>query len=281
MTTLVGTRSLLRNIIRYANTPASLVRINTATMCSAAQLVKTIPFTSDFFFRQLFDTDTSTYTYLLADLNTKEAVIIDPVLEQAKRDAQLVKELGLTLKYALNTHMHADHVTGTGYLKRLLPGTQSVIAKFSGAKADKHLDDNEIVQFGRHKIEAICTPGHTNGCMSFIVHEQGLVFTGDALLIRGCGRTDFQEGSAEKLYSSIHDRIYKLPNNFQVYPAHDYKGQLASTIIEEKTYNPRLTKDKPTFINIMNNLNLAKPRYIDKAIPANRECGLYDIPPDA
>lgn len=119
--------------------------------------------------------------------------------------------------------MHADHITGTGYLKQLLPGTLSVISEASGAKADRHLSDNEKVQFGRHEIEAVATPGHTNGCMSFIVHEQGLVFTGDALLIRGCGRTDFQEGNSRTLYNSVHDRIFSLPDNFQVYPAHDYR----------------------------------------------------------
>uniref|UniRef100_A0A1B0D9H8 Metallo-beta-lactamase domain-containing protein n=1 Tax=Phlebotomus papatasi TaxID=29031 RepID=A0A1B0D9H8_PHLPP len=131
-----------------------------------------ITFTEDFFFRQLFDHQSSTYTYMLADLGTKEAVLIDPVLEQAKRDSHLIQELGLTLKYALNTHMHADHVTGTGYLKKLLPGCVSVISKESGAKADEYLENGDKVQFGRHEIEAVSTPGHTNGCMTFIIKEQ-------------------------------------------------------------------------------------------------------------
>ncbi|XP_055610184.1 persulfide dioxygenase ETHE1, mitochondrial [Uranotaenia lowii] len=236
------------------------------------------PFSADFFFRQLFDEKSWTYTYLLADLNSKEAILIDPVLEQAKRDAQLIQELGFTLTYALNTHMHADHITGTGYLKQLLPGTISVISEASGAKADKHLKDNETVKFGRFEVRAASTPGHTNGCMSFIVDEQGIVFTGDAVLIRGCGRTDFQEGDARTLYQSVHEKIFSLPDNYRIYPAHDYKGQLESTVAEEKKYNPRLTKDVDAFVEIMANLNLAYPKMIDKAVPANRECGLYDIP---
>lgn len=239
-----------------------------------------IPFTSDFQFRQLFDTQTNTYTYLLADLKSKDAVLIDPVLEHAKRDAQLVGELGLTLRYALNTHMHADHVTGTGYLKKLLPGCQSVISRASGAQADIYLEDGDEVRFGRHVIEARATPGHTNGCMAFVVHEQGIAFTGDALLIRGCGRTDFQEGSAKRLYESVHTKIFTLPYNFKLYPAHDYKGQTETTVAEEKKYNPRLSKSEEEFISIMENLNLPYPRFIDKALPANRVCGLHDIPED-
>lgn len=235
-------------------------------------------FSSDFFLRQLFDESTWTYTYLLADLNSKDAVLIDPVLEQAKRDAQLIEELGLKLTFALNTHMHADHITGTGYLKQLLPGTVSVISESSGAKADKYLKDNEVVKFGRFEIRALATPGHTNGCMTFVVDDQAVAFTGDALLIRGCGRTDFQEGDSRVLYKSVHERIFTLPDEFRVYPAHDYRGNMESTVAEEKKYNPRLTKDVDTFVEIMANLKLAYPKFIDKAIPANRECGLYDIP---
>ncbi|XP_055374837.1 persulfide dioxygenase ETHE1, mitochondrial [Condylostylus longicornis] len=243
-----------------------------------ANIAPRIPFSNDFFFRQLFDTVSSTYTYLLADTNTKEAIIIDPVLEHAKRDAQLIRELGFTLKYAMNTHMHADHITGTGYLKHLLPGSISVISKSSGAKADKHIVEYENVQFGRHQIEPRSTPGHTNGCMSYVIHEQGLVFTGDTVLIRGCGRTDFQEGNPKTLYESVHNKIFSLPDNFRIYPAHDYKGQTESTVGEEKSYNSRLTKSLDQFVDIMNNLNLPYPKKIDVAVPANRECGLHDIP---
>lgn len=235
-------------------------------------------FTPGFFFRQLFDENTWTYTYILSDLASRQTVIIDPVLEQAERDAKLLKELGLNLKWAMNTHMHADHITGTGYLKKLIPGTQSVISKASGAQADRHLVDNETVKFGKFEIKAISTPGHTNGCMSFVVHEQGCVFTGDAILVRGCGRTDFQEGDPRVLYKSIHEKIFTLPDDFKLYPAHDYKGNLETTVAEEKKYNPRLTKDIDTFADIMNNLNLALPKFIDVAVPANKVCGLHDIP---
>lgn len=228
--------------------------------------------------RQLFDTETSTYTYLLGDLTTQEAIIIDPVLEKAVRDSTLIKELGFTLKYAMNTHMHADHITGTGYLKKLLPGTLSVIAKASTAQADVYLNDNDTIDFGQFNIEAVSTPGHTNGCMTFILHEQGIAFTGDALLIRGCGRTDFQEGSSKVLYKSVHEKIFTLPDNYRLFPAHDYKGQTETTVFEEKTYNPRLSKDEANFIDIMDNLNLAYPKFIDKALPANKVCGLHDIP---
>lgn len=235
-------------------------------------------FSPNFFMRQLFDTETSTYTYLLGDLTTQDAVIIDPVLEKAVRDSTLIKELGFNLKYAMNTHMHADHITGTGYLKKLLPGTLSVIAKASTAKADVYLNDKDKINFGQFIIEAVSTPGHTNGCMTFILHQQGIAFTGDALLIRGCGRTDFQEGSSKVLYKSVHEKIFTLPDNYRLFPAHDYKGQTETTVFEEKTYNPRLSKDEATFIDIMDNLNLEYPKFIDKALPANKVCGLHDIP---
>ncbi|KAG8229901.1 hypothetical protein J437_LFUL009765 [Ladona fulva] len=181
-------------------------------------------FTSNFFFRQLFDRESCTYTYLLADVQSKEAVIIDPVLELAERDAQLVKDLEFNLKYAVNTHMHADHITGSGLLKKLLPGCKSVIAKASGAQADIHLEPGDDVKFGSHQMEVRPTPGHTNGCVTYVIHEQGIAFTGDALLIRGCGRTDFQEGDAKTLYNSVYQHIFSLPDHFHLFPAHDYKG---------------------------------------------------------
>ncbi|XP_075976634.1 persulfide dioxygenase ETHE1, mitochondrial [Anticarsia gemmatalis] len=230
---------------------------------------------SNFFFRQLFDTVSSTYSYLLGDTQTREAVLIDPVLEHAERDAALIKELGFKLVYAMNTHMHADHITGTGKLKGLIPDTKSVIGKASGAQADVHLNDGDVVKFGKHKLLATATPGHTNGCLTYICHEQGIAFTGDTLLIRGCGRTDFQEGSSEGLYKSVHERIFTLPDHYTLYPAHDYRGQTATTVGEEKKYNPRLTKPLPEFVNIMKNLNLPYPKMIDKAVPANKVCGLH------
>ncbi|CAF4831054.1 unnamed protein product [Pieris macdunnoughi] len=229
----------------------------------------------NFFFRQLFDHESSTYTYLLGDTSNKEAVLIDPVYEHAERDANLIKELGFKLVYAMNTHMHADHITGTGKLKSLLPGTKSVIGKGSGALADIYLKDGDVVRFGSHQLWAAATPGHTNGCFTYISHEQCMAFTGDALLIRGCGRTDFQEGSSETLYKSVHDRIFTLPDHFILYPAHDYKGLTSTSVGEEKKYNPRLTKPLDEFVKIMEGLNLPYPKKIDESLPANRVCGVF------
>jgi len=243
-----------------------------------SKMMKRIPFSNDFFFRQLFDTESSTYSYILADIITYEAIIIDPVLEQAKRDAKLIKELNFDLKYAINTHMHADHITGSGWLKKLIPGCKSVISAASGAAADILLKEGDRINFGRHYLEALATPGHTNGCMTYVVREQGCVFTGDTLLIRGCGRTDFQEGNPTNLYNNVHEKIFTLPNNFRIYPAHDYRGQMESTVGEEKKYNPRLTRTLEEFVELMSNLNLPYPSKIDISLPANRECGLYDIP---
>ncbi|XP_041981164.1 persulfide dioxygenase ETHE1, mitochondrial isoform X2 [Aricia agestis] len=242
---------------------------------NAVRMSSTLSRDSNFFFRQLFDSVSSTYTYILGDLNSKEAVLIDPVIEHAERDANIIKELNFKLLYAMNTHMHADHVTGTGRLKSLLPGCKSVIGKASGAQADIHLVDGEEVTFGSHKLLTVATPGHTNGCLTYICHGQSLAFTGDTLLIRGCGRTDFQEGCSETLYNSVHQKIFTLPNHYTLYPAHDYKGVTATTVGEEKKYNPRLTKSLKEFIQIMDNLNLPYPKMIDKAIPANKVCGLY------
>ncbi|XP_053963476.1 persulfide dioxygenase ETHE1, mitochondrial [Anastrepha ludens] len=279
LSTLAAVRqTLLQQVEKSKVTPLLLQAYRLKYSNTNSKMVSPAPFTSDFFFRQLFDESTWTYTYLLADLNTKEAVIIDPVLEKVKRDANLVKELGFTLKYAMNTHMHADHITGSGWLKQLLPGSKSVIAKASGAKADIHLTEGDPVIFGRHRIDSLATPGHTNGCMSYVIHEQGCIFTGDTVLIRGCGRTDFQEGDAGHLYDNVHSKIFTLPESFRIYPAHDYKGTMESSVWEEKTYNPRLTKTRAQFVEIMNNLNLPYPKKIDVSLPANRECGVYDIP---
>ncbi|XP_011504857.1 PREDICTED: persulfide dioxygenase ETHE1, mitochondrial [Ceratosolen solmsi marchali] len=232
---------------------------------------------SDFLFRQFFDPASSTYTYLLADVKAKEAILIDPVIEWAERDSKIINELGLTLKYAMNTHLHADHITGTRKLKELLPSCKSIISRDSSAQADILLESGDQVQFGRHCLKANLTPGHTIGCMTYICEEQGIAFTGDTLLIRGCGRTDFQGGSAETLYKSVHSVIFKLPDYFKLYPAHDYQGQTVTTVAEERQFNPRLTKSLEEFVEIMNNLNLSYPKMIDKAVPANKVCGLYQV----
>jgi len=229
-------------------------------------------------FRQLFDKESSTYTYLLGDSDTKEALFIDPVIENSERDAKLVRELGLSLKYVMNTHVHADHITGTGRLKKLLPGCQSVLSAKSGGKADLLVKDGDRIQFGTSSLLVAETPGHTAGCVTYIDNQNARAFTGDALLIRGCGRTDFQGGSAETLYKSVWSRILSLPDSFCLYPAHDYKGMMFTTVGEEKLHNPRLTKNLEEYVKIMEGLGLAYPKKIDESMPANMECGLYQLP---
>lgn len=227
-------------------------------------------------FRQLFDSASCTYTYLLADTKCGSAIIIDPVLEQVDRDVKLIKELNLKLLYAANTHVHADHITGTGKLKKNLPDCQSVISKASEAQADKYVNPMDILKIGNIELEVRPTPGHTNGCVTYVYHEGKMAFTGDALLIRACGRTDFQQGDAARLYDSVHQHIFSLPDDYLLYPAHDYKGCTATSVWEEKKYNTRLTKTKNDFIEIMKNLNLAYPKLIDAAVPANLVCGYLD-----
>ncbi|KAK9814193.1 hypothetical protein WJX72_001995 [[Myrmecia] bisecta] len=227
-------------------------------------------------FRQLFEKESSTYTYLLADNITKEAVLIDPVSETVNRDLALVKELGLTLLFVVNTHCHADHITGTGAIKAQLPGVKSGISKASGAAADALYEPGDVIRFGSQELLVIPTPGHTSGCVTYYSKTAGgRAFTGDTLLIRGCGRTDFQEGDAGMLYNSVHQRIFTLPDDTIIYPAHDYKGQTSSTVGEEKRLNPRLTKTKEEFLTIMANLGLPYPKKIDVAVPANLQCGVF------
>ncbi|CAE7696815.1 ETHE1 [Symbiodinium microadriaticum] len=228
-------------------------------------------------FRQLFEKVSSTYTYILACPVTKTAIIIDPVVETADRDALMVNQLGLNLIYAINTHCHADHITGTGKLKTLFPDCKSMISATSGADADVKLSPEERVDFGSRYITTLATPGHTDGCMSFLLDDSSMVFTGDTLHIRGCGRTDFQAGDSALLYQSVHSKLFTLPDDCMVYPAHDYNGRCMSTVGEEKAFNPRLTKSKEEFIDIMANLGLSYPAQIDRALPANMKCGLDDI----
>nr|XP_046255907.1 persulfide dioxygenase ETHE1, mitochondrial [Scatophagus argus] len=247
------------------------LRATSRSYCSRMAL------TDGLLFRQLFETESSTYTYLLADSETKEAILIDPVLETIDRDLKLIKELGLNLKVAVNTHCHADHITSTGLMKKRLVGLKSAISKFSGATADIHLSEGDKIAFGKHYLTVRETPGHTDGCVSLVSGDQKMVFTGDALLIRGCGRTDFQQGCAKRLYESIHQKLFTLPDHCLVYPAHDYLGQTVSTVGEERKFNPRLTKSLEEFVNIMNNLNLPKPKKIDISVPANLVCGVHQI----
>ncbi|XP_050384481.1 persulfide dioxygenase ETHE1 homolog, mitochondrial [Argentina anserina] len=236
-------------------------------------------------FRQLFEKDSSTYTYLLADVShpDKPALLIDPVDKTVERDLSLVKELGLKLVYAMNTHVHADHITGTGLIKSKVDGVKSVISRASKSKADHLIEAGDKIYFGDLYLEVRATPGHTVGCVSYVTGDgpnqpqPRMAFTGDTLLIRGCGRTDFQGGSSDQLYESVHSQIFTLPKDTLIYPAHDYKGFTVSTVGEEMVYNPRLTKDKEGFQNIMSNLKLAYPKMIDVAVPANLVCGLQDL----
>jgi len=226
-------------------------------------------------FRQLFDPQSSTYTYLLADSLTREAVLIDPVFEHARRDAALIGELEVKLLFTLETHVHADHVTGASLLKRRL-GSKIALSEASGAEgADRTLADGDLVAFGMRTLEARATPGHTSGCMTYVLDDRSKAFTGDALLIRGCGRTDFQQGSAPLLYGSVRERVFSLPDDCLVYPAHDYRGLTASSVGEEKKYNPRLalTILEADFTGYMTNLGLAHPKLMDVAVPANLRCG--------
>ena len=226
-------------------------------------------------FRHLFDTQSSTYTYLLADAATRGAMLIDPVFEHAQRDAALVAELGLTLGWTLETHVHADHVTGAWLLRRRL-GSRIAIARASGAQgADHYLEPGERIAFGDRHLQARATPGHTSACLSYVLDDRSMAFTGDALLIRGCGRTDFQHGSAGTLFRSVHEQLFSLPEDCLVYPAHDYRGLTASSVGEETRFNPRLGGDagEGDFAGYMENLGLAHPKQMDVAVPANLQCG--------
>jgi len=224
-------------------------------------------------FRQLFDKTSSTYTYLLGCNKTRKCVLIDPVWEHVDRDLKLVKELDLDLIYGINTHCHADHITGTGSIKGRLPKVKSVFGK-SDVIADIWMSNGEELEFGDINLTFRSTPGHTSDCMSIYCKDMESVFTGDALLIRGCGRTDFQGGSSETLYNSVHSQIFTLPEETLVYPAHDYRGQMVSTVGEEKKHNPRLSKSLDEFKHIMESLQLGLPKLIDMAVPANMKCGI-------
>jgi len=227
-------------------------------------------------FRQLFDAESSTYTYVLGDEKTRAAVIIDPVIEHVERDVTLLAELGLKLTFALDTHVHADHVTALGTL-RDRTGCQTVLSEKAGVGcADRYVQDQQRIEFGDYALIVRETPGHTSGCLTFVLSDASMAFTGDALLIRGSGRTDFQQGDARVLYQSVHEKLFSLPDTCLVYPGHDYKGRTCSSVGEEKAYNPRLggNRDIEAFIDIMCKLQLAYPKHIDVALPANLQCGV-------
>ncbi|KAB8334771.1 MBL fold metallo-hydrolase [Scytonema tolypothrichoides VB-61278] len=224
-------------------------------------------------FRQLFDKESSTYTYLIADSQTKEAILIDPVLEQVERDIQILRELGLTLRYCLETHIHADHITATRQLKSLT-GCLSIMPENAQTTcADSYIADGKMLHIGNVQIQAIATPGHTDSHMAYLVNNTHLL-TGDALFIRGCGRTDFQSGDAGLLYDAVTQKLFTLPDDTLVYPAHDYQGQTVSTIGEEKRWNPRFAgHSRSQFMELMDNLNLPYPKKMSEAVPANQHGG--------
>ncbi|MFK7964692.1 MAG: MBL fold metallo-hydrolase [Burkholderiaceae bacterium] len=226
-------------------------------------------------FRQLFDPQSSTYSYLLADEQSNEAVLIDPVFEQVRRDSALISELGLTLVATLETHVHADHVTGAWLLKQRHSSQMMASLACGVTGLDVELKHGDTVSFGRRSLQARETPGHTNGCTTFVLDNESMAFTGDALLIRGCGRTDFQGGSARTLYNSVHGQIFTLPPTCLLYPGHDYRGLSVTSVGEERRYNPRLGSGigEADFVGYMNNMNLPHPKQIDVAVPANLQCG--------
>ena len=224
-------------------------------------------------FKPLFEKQSSTYTYLLADSETKEAIIIDAVDETQQRDIGLIEELGLRLKYIIETHVHADHITSSCPLKQKFSDAKIVLGEANSITcADILIKDGEHLSFGAYDIAAMATPGHTNGCMSYVIDDK--VFTGDALLIRSCGRCDFQGGSADKLFDSI-QRLFTLPEATSIYPAHDYGGRTVSSIWEEKAFNEMIGAgvNKQEFVHRVDAMELSLPAKIHVAVPANQVCG--------
>lgn len=233
-------------------------------------------------FRQLFEPVSSTYTYLLGCPDTGQAVLIDPVVNSVDRDLQVLQELGLRLAYTLDTHIHADHITSARELKKRT-GSRIAAPAFDRLPCvDVGIEEGPPLQVGSIRVHGLHTPGHTDGHFAFVAGER--LFTGDALLIDGCGRTDFQNGDADALYHTVTHKLFSLPDEMLVYPAHDYAGRRVSSIGQEKARNPRLGggKTREEFRQIMGSLNLPYPKFIDHAVPGNRSCGECpaDLPQD-
>lgn len=225
-------------------------------------------------FRQLFEPLSSTYTYLLGCEETGQAVLIDPVISSMERDLSEISRLGLTLAYSMDTHIHADHITAALELKNKV-GSKIAAPAFDRLPcADVGLEEGAPFQVGSIQFHPLHTPGHTAGHFAYLFGDR--IFTGDALLIEGCGRTDFQNGDADTLYNSVHEKLFALPDETLVYPAHDYKDRRVSSIAQEKKRNPRLGQDRTQeqFREIMANLNLPYPQFIDYAVPGNKQCGV-------
>lgn len=222
-------------------------------------------------FRQLFDPATSTFTYLVADEVTRGALLIDPVREQVERDLELIRDLGLRLELVLETHIHADHVSAAGQL-RSRTGARVVASELGAPCVDIRVGHGSRLSLGSIDIEVLTTPGHTDDSVSFRIGDR--VFTGDALLIRGSGRSDFQNGDPEVLWNSLVNVLFRLPPETLVFPGHDYKGRTVSTIGEEIAFNPRVAgRTREQFVEIMRNLRLPPPAQLDVAVPMNRACG--------
>jgi len=229
-------------------------------------------------FRQLFEPTSSTYTYLIACEDTRKCALIDTVIDTTERDLAVLQNLGLSLDYTIDTHIHADHLTAAVKLKALTnskiiyPGICELPCMDIGAK------EGESIRIGNITLHPLFTPGHTDHHFAYLFDNgtQQMIFTGDALLIEACGRTDFQSGDATTLYNSIHEKIFSLPDDTLVYPGHDYSGRLVSSVLQEKQRNPRLQNNKSLseFIDIMDNLDLPYPKKIDFAVPGNTDCGV-------
>jgi len=235
-------------------------------------------------FRQLFEADSSTYTYLISCPETGKTALIDPVLDTVNRDAEILQQMGLTLDYTVDTHIHADHLTGARRLKELT-GSQIVYPAMDELPcADMGIKEGQTFSVGNIDLHPLFTPGHTDHHHAYLIDNgtHKLLFSGDALLIDACGRTDFQSGDAATLYHSIHDKIFTLPDETLVYPGHDYKGRFVTTVAQEKARNPRLGQNKTLqeFVAIMDGLDLPYPKKIDFAVPGNQQCGACpdDVP---
>ncbi|MFT4631388.1 MAG: sulfur dioxygenase [Candidatus Pseudothioglobus sp.] len=226
-------------------------------------------------FRQLFDLASSTYTYILGCEASREALIIDAVFEQHHRDTALLRELDLKVKYAIDTHVHADHVTGAWLMKHHFQAPIVLSEAYAAKEVDVQAKHGTALVFGDYTLMVRATPGHTNGCLTFVTQDETMAFTGDCLMIRGAGRTDFQAGSVHTMWQSIREQIFTLPDSCLIYPGHDYMGRTVSTVGEEKHFNPRIGGDarEEDFAGYMNNLGLPHPRLLEIAVPANLHCG--------